>query len=75
MLAEVKRVFDREERAPRLTKQMHLPQIERLANRLDLGNEPWDPPEGRVVRFVGAPRAELIVADDAKAFGGKVQKR
>src|SRR3954452_6833306 len=54
---------------------MHLPEIERLTNRLDLGNEPRYLPERQVVRFLGAPGAELIVADDVKAFVGKIEKR
>ena len=70
----MQRVLDRQERAPRLTQQMHLAEIEGLANLLDLGDEPRYLPERQVVRFVGAPRAELIVADDAKAFAGKVEK-
>src|SRR5215207_11360060 len=54
---------------------MHLAEIERLTNLLDLGNEPRDLPEREVIRFLGAPGAELIVADNPKAFGGKVEKR
>jgi hypothetical protein len=45
------------------------------ANALDLGNEPGYLPERQVVRFVGAPGAELIVADDAKPLAGKIEKR
>jgi hypothetical protein len=54
---------------------MHLPEIERPANLFDLGNEPRYLPERQIFRFVGAPRAELIVTDDAKALAGKVEKR
>src|SRR5829696_9485154 len=68
-------VFDRQKRTPRLTQQMHLPEIERLANFLHLGDEPGYLPERQVVRFVGAPGAELIVADDAKPLAGKIEKR
>jgi hypothetical protein len=57
-----------------LTKQMHLPEVERPANLLDLGDKSRDLPERQVVRFVGAPGSELIVAGNAKAFGGKIEK-
>src|SRR5215212_669825 len=53
---------------------MHLPEIERLANALDLGNESRYLPERQVVRLVRAPGAELIVADDPKALIGKIEK-
>ena len=75
MLAVMQRVFDRQKCAPGLAQQMDLPEIERLANLLDLGNEPRNLPEREVIRFLGAPGAELIVADDPKAFGGKIEKR
>ena len=54
---------------------MDLPEIERLANLLDLIYEPGHLPEREVIRFLGAPGAELIVADDPKAFGSKIEKR
>ena len=75
MLAVVKRVLDRQERAPGLTQQVHPSEIERLANPLDLGDEAGYMPERQVVRFVRAPRAELVVADDAKPSLGKIEKR
>ena len=74
VLAIVQRVLNGQKRAPRLTEQMHLPEVERPANRLDLGDKARYLPERKVVRLVGAPGSELIVADDAKAFGGEIEK-
>ena len=45
MLAVMQRVLDRQKCAPGLTQQMHLTEIERLANLLDLGDEPRHLPE------------------------------
>src|SRR5215204_1394129 len=54
---------------------MHLPEIERLANCLDLCHEAGYLPECEVVRFIGTPGAELIIADDTKSLVGKAEKR
>src|SRR5215208_2290875 len=53
---------------------MHLPEIERLANRLYLCHEARYLPAREVVRFIGTPGAELIVADDTKSLVGKAEK-
>jgi hypothetical protein len=54
---------------------VHLFQVERLADSLHLGDEAGDLPERGIVRLVRTPRAELVVADDAKTIVRQLQER